>query len=458
MSVSEAMAELEADLLEFVEAQRERLHVPGVAVGVIRGDEEWYRGFGVTNADAPSPVDEATLFQIGSNTKTYVATAIMREVEAGRADLDAPLREYLPTFELAEEGIAARVTVRHLLTHTGGWDGDWLLVHPQGGRNDDALARSVEAMPQVPMQTQPGSLFHYNNTGFSLAGRMLEVVRDQPFEEAMRELLFTPIGLGHSVFFADEAITYRAVAGHIVRDGTAEVASLWELPRCSFPAGAIACDIRDLLRWGRFQLDRGLTADGERILTEASVDALHSPQVDIGDGAEAVGLSWMLGHVDGARTVSHSGGTNGQVSLHTVYPEHGAAIGIVTNANTGGELARDVMRFLERRLLGLEYRAPEPIDAGDALEDYVGIYEREMVRLELTRDGDHLLAEGTSLTRPEDWEAAPTAPPVAVGLLEDRDAFIVLEGGNSGGRGRFIRDAEGAIEWLRWGGRLHRRQ
>ncbi len=120
----EVMTELEADLLEFAEAQRERLHIPGVAVGVVRGDEEWYRGFGVTNADAPSPVDEATLFQIGSNTKTYVATAIMREVEAGRIDLDAPLREYLPTFELAEEGVATRVTVRHLLTRTGGWDGD----------------------------------------------------------------------------------------------------------------------------------------------------------------------------------------------------------------------------------------------------------------------------------------------------------------------------------------------
>ncbi len=101
-------------------------------------------------------------------------------------------------------------------------------------------------MPQVPMQTEPGSIFHYDNTGFSLAGRVLEVVRDQPFEDAMRELLFedamrellfAPIGLEHSVFFADEAITYRAVAGHIVRDGTAEVAPLWELPRCSFPGG-----------------------------------------------------------------------------------------------------------------------------------------------------------------------------------------------------------------------------
>lgn len=452
---------LDAELRGYIEEQREAGHVPGVAVGVIQGDDEWYAGFGVTNVEAPVPVDEATLFQIGSNTKTYVATAIMREVEAGRIDLDAPLQGYLPDFELAGAGVAAEVTVRHLLTHTGGWDGDWLLVHPVGGRNDDALAQAVAAMPQVPVQTRPGSVFHYNNTGFSLAGRVLEVVRGQPFETAMRELLFEPIGLDHSVFFADEAITQRTATGHIVRDGEAQVARLWELPRCSFPAGAITCDIRDLLRWGRFQLDRGVTAAGERLLSEASVDALHQPQVEVRDLTEAVGLSWLLGSVDGARTVSHSGGTNGQSSLHTVYPEHGTAIGVVTNANAGGLLARDVTRWLERRLLGLEHRDPEPVDAGDALEEYVGIYEREMQRLDLTREGERLRLAATPLAHAADWEPPPPPLPITLGLVEDdrdRDGVIIVEGAGAGGRGRFIRGAAGAIEWLRWGGRLHRRQ
>ena len=452
------VSDFESELREHVDAERERLHVPGVAVGVIHGDDEWYAGFGVTNVDAPAPVDEATLFQIGSNTKTYVATAVMREVEAGRIDLDAPLRGYLPEFTLGEGGDGARVTVRHLLTHTGGWDGDFLLVHPQGGRNDDALQHAVAAMSRVPVLTPPGSLFHYNNTGFSLAGRVLEVVRDQPFEDAMQELLFDPLGLRNSVWFAADAIRYRTAVGHIVRDGTPEVAPTWELARCSFPAGAIACDIRDLLAWGRFHLGDGTALDGSRLLSEASMRQLHSPQVEVGDTTEAVALSWMLASVDGARTISHGGGTNGQISLHTIYPEHQAAIGIVTNADAGTELTRNVTRFIQSRLLGLEARDPEAIDAGDALDEYAGTYEREMVRIELERSGERLTAHITPLVRPEGWEAGPPPPPLPIGLLQDPDAYVILEGASRGTRGRFIRNESGALEWLRWGGRPLRRQ
>jgi len=452
------IAELDADLREYIEAERERLHIPGVAVGIVHGDDEWFAGFSVTNVEAPSPVDEATLFQIGSNTKTYTATAIMSQVEAGRIDLDAPVQRYLPEFQLGEGGDAAAVTVRHLLTHTGGWDGDWTLTHPIGGRNDDALSQTIEAMPQAAVLTPPGSLFHYNNAGFSVAGRILEVVRDQPFEDAMNELLFTPIGLEHSVWFADEAIRYRTVAGHTIRDGTAAVAPLWEISRASFPAGAIACDIRDLLRWGRFQLGDGSAANGTRVLSADSMTQLHTAQVEVGDVTEAVALAWMLATVDGAPTISHSGGTNGQISQHTVYPEQRAAIGIVTNADVGGELNRNVTRFVQSRLLGLNARDPEPVDPADAIEEYVGTYEREMVRIELERVGDRLSAQVTPLVRPEGWEASAPPPPVRIGLLEDHDAYVILEGGSTGSRGRFIRDTSGQIEWIRWGGRLARRR
>jgi hypothetical protein len=117
-----------------------------------------------------------------------------------------------------------------------------------------------------------------------------------------------------------------------------------------------------------------------------------------------------------------------------------------------------VTRFIQSRLLGLEARDPEPIDAGDALDEYAGTYEREMVRIELKRSGDRLTAHLTPLVRPAGWEASAPRPPLAVGLLEDPDAYVILEGASRGTRGRFIRNESGTLEWLRWGGRLLRRR
>ncbi len=109
----------------FVEAEVTRRRVPGVAVGVLHDGVEHTAAFGVTNMDNPLPVDEDTLFQVGSITKTFTATAAMRLVDEGRLELDRPLRAYLPDLQLADPGVAATVTARHLMTHTAGWVGDY---------------------------------------------------------------------------------------------------------------------------------------------------------------------------------------------------------------------------------------------------------------------------------------------------------------------------------------------
>ena len=107
-----------------IEAAMARYHVPGVAVGVLHDGGEYVRGYGVTNVDYPLPVDGDTLFRIGSTTKTFTGTAVMRLVEAGKLDLNAPVRRYLPELKLADDSVAARVTVRQLLNHSAGWMGD----------------------------------------------------------------------------------------------------------------------------------------------------------------------------------------------------------------------------------------------------------------------------------------------------------------------------------------------
>src|SRR5437899_986509 len=121
------LIDLRSELEELVEREANDARVPGVAVGVVHGDEELVVTRGVTSLEHSLDVDRRTLFQVGSTTNTFTATAIMRLVDDGRLALHDRVRDDLPSFRLAGEGDTERLTVQHLLTHCGGWSGDWFL-------------------------------------------------------------------------------------------------------------------------------------------------------------------------------------------------------------------------------------------------------------------------------------------------------------------------------------------
>lgn len=154
-----------------VEESMQRNLVPGVVVAIQHGDTEVIAPFGVTNIEQPLSVDEGTLFQIGSTTKAVTGTVMMRLVEQGKIDLDAPVRAYLPAFRVADEATAASVTVRHLMTHAAGWEGDFF-VAPDLHRGEDGLERIVEMLTDRPQLTPTGEVWAYNNAAFYVLGRI----------------------------------------------------------------------------------------------------------------------------------------------------------------------------------------------------------------------------------------------------------------------------------------------
>src|SRR5438045_5262265 len=201
-----------------------RYHVPGVAIGMLQAGDEGDAAYGVTSLEHPLPVDADTLFQIASITKTMTATVVMRLVERGALDLDAPIRRYLPEFNLRDDDVAKRATLRHFVTHTGGWLGD---CFADFGRGDDALARYVAAMAELEQLTPLGEIWHYSNSSFAVLGRLIEVVTGQTYEAAVRELLFITLGMARSCFDADDAITHRVAAGHVILAEQPRVARPW---------------------------------------------------------------------------------------------------------------------------------------------------------------------------------------------------------------------------------------
>jgi CubicO group peptidase (beta-lactamase class C family) len=454
----------QASLQQWVREAAERLGVPGVAVGIYHAGQEQYAYHGVTSVENPLAVDADTLFQFGSTGKTFTATAVMRLVDQGRVDLGATVRTYLPEFRLKDESVASEVTILHLLNHTAGWSGD---VFETTGDGDDALARYVERMAEVDQVTPLGATVSYNNASLSIAGRVIEKVTGQAFEQAIKELIFEPLGLVHCYFFPTDIMTRRFAVGHNQHaDGTIAVAHPWALPRNSNPAGGISSNAGDLVAWARFHLGDGTARDGARVLSESLLRQMQAPSVESAGSAigDAVGISWMLRDVGGVRTVGHGGDTLGQHSSFVMIPERDFALTGLTNCGPNGNaLLDELTRWAFEAYVGVVDRDPEPLrlDAA-ALADYVGTYETVAATAAITVDGDRGGLVLTAEIKPEalaklmdSGEDPPDNPPFPVGILPGPgDRYVVTDGPAKGMKGYFVRGSDGRVESVHVGGRL----
>lgn len=444
---------IDATLARFVRARMKDTGTPGVAVGVWHKGRAYASGFGVTSLEAPDPVDEHTLFQIGSTGKTYTATAIMLLVERGDVELDVPVRRYLRDLKLKDADVTKKVTLRHLLTHTGGWAGDYF---SNTGRGDDALARVVGELAKVPQLTPLGEVWHYNNAGFYIAGRIIEKVTRMSYEQAITELLLEPLGMTRSFFFAEEAIIYRVVAGHNAagpRSTKHTVAKPWDIGRNAGPAGGLISDAVDQMRWVQFHVGDGRIPGGKRLLKGSTLREMQKEQAEAGNIASSVGLSWMLNDYDGVKLVSHGGTTYGQQSAFVMAPERDFGITVLTNSSRGMEVHEKVVKKALSLYLGLEHRLPEALSVnGSELGRYEGRYVDPFKQgaLDLSVKGRRLHTSFSSLEEPD--APSPMAPFHLVPFDEDR--FLVRGGRLDGLRAEFLRDGRNRVRWIRFGGRL----
>lgn len=186
--------------------------IPGAAVAVGLGDDLAEAATGVVNRDTGVETTPETLFQIGSVTKVWTAALVMQLVEDGLVDLDRPVCRYLPGFAVADPEATRSITVRHLLLHVGGFEGDLFV---DTGRGDDALDRYLAYLGGHAKQVSaPGERFSYSNAGYAVLGALVAHLRGATWEAVFRERLLEPLGARHTALRAEEAILFRAAAGH----------------------------------------------------------------------------------------------------------------------------------------------------------------------------------------------------------------------------------------------------
>lgn len=419
--------------------------VPGAAVGVLLDGTEHVLTTGVASSDAPAPVTADTLFQIGSTTKTITATAIMHLVERGLLDLDGPVRRYLPGFRLSDERAAEELTIRHLLTHTGGFLGD---VDDGATWDTDALAASIRSYDELPQLFPPGLTASYNNAGFRLLGRVIEVVCDEPYENAVSRIVLGPLGMDSSFFFPWDAATRPHAVGHTVRDDGPHVAHTWGLFREAMPEGGLLSSVRDQLRYAAFHLGLG----GEEPVTSATRELMRAEHVRVGAPWAGIGLPWLLDDRAGLRLVTHGGNIgNLQLSTFVLVPERGFAVTTLTNSAPGKALGELVTDWCLEHLLDakpertrLTLRDPEP--------RYAGSYDAGQWTVEVD---EHLTAR--FVLRPALVAAEVEGfPDMRLALVEGGDD-LTLAADPSRRIGRFLRDDAGQIAFLHLAGRAARR-
>jgi CubicO group peptidase (beta-lactamase class C family) len=444
-------------LCETVESVRQRDRVPGMALGVLHKDQTFTTGFGVTNVDHPLDVTDETWFQVGSISKTFAATALMRLCEAGKVDLDALVRTYLPEWGVADEETSARTTVRHLLNHTGGWEGDYFRHTGQG---DDALAKYMEIMKEIPQLAPLGTVWSYNNAGFAVVGRIIEVLTEKTFEAALEELVLEPLKLGDSYLDHADVMVHRFVTGHNRVDGEVRIARPWPLPRYAWAAGGVMCHIKELLSYAAFHLGDGSVPGGERLLKPETMKAMRTPQARMWGDAEAMGLSWFMKNTPDLAQIWHGGGTTGQVCMLHMVPDRSFAVGLLTNGSHGRDLLRTAVRSALKIFLGYDAEELKPMGASeDDLATFAGNYWRPYAEMELGMLGGRLVCQHIPKAGfpTEDTPAPPASQPWALDLCE-KDRLIVLEGEIKDAPVDVLRKPDGTLGWLRLGGRIYVRQ
>jgi len=450
------------ELSEIIARNAEAYAVPGIAVGIWHQGREIYASHGVTSVEHPLPVDQDTIFTLGSTTKSFTATALVILAEQGKVDFDAPVRRYLPDLRLADEGSAASITIANLLNHTAGLD-TWMLLDT--GDGDDALKTYVDNLGQLTIIGEPGERASYSQAAFNLLGRVIEVVTGQTYEKAVAELLFEPLGLERSTFFAAEAMTHKFSLGHNVTDEGTTVSRPWKLHRAQNPGGGGASTVSDLVRWARFHLGDGTAPDGKRLVSAGALQAMRRQTVElrgssIGDG---FGICWFLREIDGAATFGHGGSAYGQFADLLVVPEHDFAITVATNAEPGGTPCNlAVVRWALEHYLGLVDRDPEPVayDAERAAS-IVGDYDVDMMTVSIVDEGGRLTLAARikpELRAASEVELPADCEPAHMGFLEaEGEDYIVTAGPLEGQRGYFARDESGVVTGVDLAGRQFRR-
>jgi len=314
-------------------------NVPGMGIGLMKdGKIIMSRGFGYRDYDHKKPVDENTIFAIGSTTKAFVSAGLAILADENTIEWNEPIKTYLPDFELHDDFAQREMTALDLVTHRSGLPRHDLLWYGTDFSRKDLFKRLKHLEPTKPFRTA----FQYQNLMFMTAGLLIGEKSNSTWEEFTEEEIFRPLGMKSSNFSVDDskrtnnfALPYKEKDDKIVAMEFRNIDNVG-------PAGSINSSVNDMLKWVDLQLNKG-TYGKKEVIHKSQFDVMHSPQMIVGSGAlgskhsefspYSYGAGWFIYQYDGTEIIQHGGNIDGFSAYVQLLPKEDIGMVLLTNLN-----------------------------------------------------------------------------------------------------------------------------
>lgn len=322
-----AVPDLRQQVDDYIHQQMQKMRIPGIGLGIVIGGQIYYaQGYGVANSDGVA-VTKDTPFLLASLSKSFTALAVMQLVEQGKLELDTPVRQYIPWFQVSTAGAEDLITVRHLLHQISGIPTRPGLTPPEATAS---LEQRVRQLAKVKLSQPVGEVFQYANHNYVVLGLLVEAVSGQSYAEYIEEHIFQPLRMANSFTNQQAAEAAGLAQGYRSAFGFALETKL-DFPAADLPAGMLIASASDMTSYLQALLNDGASAN-DTVVNSRSRDLLWQPGAPMGYGAYAMG--WMVSH-DG-ETIAHGGSFDNYSSFMLCQP--GANLGVVVLTNYGSVL------------------------------------------------------------------------------------------------------------------------
>lgn len=304
----------------------EKKLIPGAAVVVVTSDSLLLKNvYGLAKIEGNVPVTDTTLFQVGSVGKLFTSIAVLQMVERGELDLDKDVNSYLTDFKI-QNPYSVPVTLRHLLTHTAGFNER--VIGYQAKTTADVVPLGLHLKDRMPGLFQtPGIEINYSNYGFALAGHLVELKSGKKYEQYIHDEILQPLGMRHATFFVPDDYTSnnQFANGYRLRD---EFELMKVYPRNTVPAGGIVVSAADMPSFLQVFLKR------DKLLTASGLQSLFEPQFKSHDILTGYSFGCEEQLYNGIRFFVKGGQVQGALAYCWFFPDFDLAVFYTVNTQT----------------------------------------------------------------------------------------------------------------------------